>query len=79
MRKDVDANVMLSGWTTMFRGLPERIEKDEVALTQLSMKATVIATPGKKKNSVWLGIPTGEHRYWRRSTLCVYRPDRIPG
>jgi actin-related protein len=54
IRKDLYANIVLSGGTTMFRGLPERIEKEVVALAQPSMKVKVIATPGRK-NSVWLG------------------------
>lgn len=54
MRKDLYGNIVLAGGTTMFHGLPERIEKEVVALAQPTMKAKVIATPGRK-NSVWLG------------------------
>ncbi|OHT17602.1 actin [Tritrichomonas foetus] len=54
MRKELYANIILAGGTTMFHGLPERIEKEVVALAQPSMKVKVIATPGRK-NSVWLG------------------------
>jgi actin-related protein len=54
IRKDLYATIVLAGGTTMFRGLPERIEKEVVALAQPSMKVKVIATPGRK-NSVWFG------------------------
>lgn len=54
MRKELYSNIILSGGTTMFHGLPERIEKEVVALAQPSMKVKVIAIPGRK-NSVWFG------------------------
>lgn len=54
VRKELYANIVLTGGTTMFQGLPERIEKEVVALAQPSMKVKVIATPGRK-NSVWFG------------------------
>jgi actin-related protein len=54
IRKDLYASIVLTGGTTMFKGLPERIEKEVVALAQPSMKVKVIATPGRKY-FVWLG------------------------
>ena len=54
VRRELYSNIILTGGTTMFRGLPERIEKEVVALAQPSMKVKVIATPGRR-NSVWLG------------------------
>jgi actin-related protein len=54
IRKDLYANIVLTGGTTMFKGLPERIVKDVVALAHPLMKAKAIATPGRK-SSLWLG------------------------
>ncbi|KAK8883780.1 hypothetical protein M9Y10_042879 [Tritrichomonas musculus] len=54
VRKELYNNIVLTGGTTMFQGLPERIEKEVVALAQPSMKVRVIATPGRR-NSVWFG------------------------
>ena len=38
----------------MFRGLPERIQKEIVSLAPPSEKVNVIATAGRR-NAVWLG------------------------
>jgi actin-related protein len=50
---EVYANIMLSGDTTMFQGLPERIEKEIVRLTPTTMKIKVIAPP-ERKYAVWI-------------------------
>jgi actin-related protein len=54
IKKDLYSSIVLTGGTTMFRGLPERIEKEVIALAQPLMKVRVIAIPGRR-NSVWLG------------------------
>lgn len=48
------ANIVLAGGTTMFHGLPERLEKEIVAQAQPALKVHVIATPSRK-NAVWIG------------------------
>lgn len=48
------SNIVLAGGSTMFRGLPERIQKEIVSLAPPSEKVNVIATAGRR-NAVWLG------------------------
>ena len=45
---------MLSGGTTCFPGLPERMAKELIALAPSSMKIKIIAPP-ERKCSVWIG------------------------
>ena len=54
IRKDLYANVVLSGGTTMFPGMAERMTKELSALAPSSMKIKVIAPP-ERKYSVWIG------------------------
>lgn len=56
IRKDLYENIILSGGTSMFRGLPERLEKEVKILAPESMKPNVkvIATP-ERKYAVWIG------------------------
>ena len=44
----------LSGGTTMFPGLPERLSKEMTALAPSTMKIKVVAPP-ERKYSVWIG------------------------
>jgi len=54
IRKDLYGNVVLSGGSTMFAGIAERMTKEMVALAPSSMKIKVIAPP-ERKYSVWIG------------------------
>lgn len=54
VRKDPYANIVLSGGTTMFTDLPERIEKEIVRLAPPNMKVKVVA-PSERKYAVWIG------------------------
>ncbi len=54
LRRDLFANVVLSGGTTMFPGLPERVENELRVLAPGSAKVKVIAPP-ERKYSVWIG------------------------
>jgi actin-related protein len=54
IRKDLYKNVVLSGGTTMFPGIEERMTKELVALAPPTMNINVIA-PQDRKYSVWLG------------------------
>jgi actin len=54
VRKDLYANMVMSGGTTMFSGIAERLNKEVVALAPSSMKIKVIAPP-ERKYSVWIG------------------------
>jgi len=54
IRKDLYANVVLSGGTTMFIGVGERMTKELTALAPSTMKIKVVAPP-ERKYSVWIG------------------------
>merc|ERR1711988_637276 len=54
IRKDLYANIVLSGGTTMFAGIGERMTKELTALAPSTMKIKVIAPP-ERKYSVWIG------------------------
>ncbi len=52
--KDLDGNIVLSGGTTIFPGIAERITKEITALAPSMMKIKVVAPP-ERKHSVWIG------------------------
>ena len=54
IRKDLYANIVLSGGTTMFPGIAERMTKEITALAPSTMKIKVVAPP-ERKYSVWIG------------------------
>jgi len=54
VRKDLFANVVLSGGTTMFPGMAERLTKELVAAGPAGLEPRVIAPP-ERKYSVWIG------------------------
>merc|ERR1712054_632408 len=54
IRKDLYANVVLSGGTTMFSGIGERMTKELTQLAPSTMKVKIIAPP-ERKYSVWIG------------------------
>ena len=53
-RKDLYANIILSGGTTMFDGLPERLKADIVKMAPATMNIDVTAM-AERKFSVWIG------------------------
>ncbi|XP_063689599.1 actin-like [Bolinopsis microptera] len=54
IRKDLYANIVLSGGSTMFPSIADRMEKDITALASPTMKIKIIAPP-ERKYSVWIG------------------------
>jgi len=54
IRRDLYANVVLSGGTTMFHGIGERMTKELTALAPSTMKIKVVAPP-ERRYSVWIG------------------------
>ena len=54
IRKDLYGNVVMSGGTTMYKGIPERVQKEVKALAPDSMTIKIIAPP-ERKYSVWIG------------------------
>jgi actin beta/gamma 1 len=54
IRKDLYSNIVLSGGTTMFPGIAERLTKELTNLAPSAMKIKVVAPP-ERKYSVWIG------------------------
>jgi actin beta/gamma 1 len=54
IRKDLYANIVLSGGTTMYPGIADRMTKELNALAPSTMTIKVVAPP-ERKYSVWIG------------------------
>jgi hypothetical protein len=54
IREELYLNIVLSGGTTMFEGIVERMELELTALVPSTMKIKVVALTGRKY-SVWIG------------------------
>ncbi|UYV75751.1 ACTB [Cordylochernes scorpioides] len=54
IRKDLYANTVMSGGTTMYPGIADRMQKEITALAPSTMKIKIIAPP-ERKYSVWIG------------------------
>jgi len=54
IRRDLYANIVMSGGTTMFPGIAERMTKELTSLAPSTMKVKVVAPP-ERKYSVWIG------------------------
>merc|ERR1719463_372891 len=54
IRKDLYANVVLSGGPAMYPGIADRMQKEITALAPSTMKIKIIAPP-ERKFSVWIG------------------------
>ena len=52
--QDLYANTVLSGGTTMYPGIADRMQKEITALAPSTMKIKIIAPP-ERKYSVWIG------------------------
>ncbi|KAJ1548482.1 Actin-1 [Nowakowskiella sp. JEL0078] len=54
IRKELFGNIILSGGTTMYPGMPERLERELVGLAPGTIKVKIVAPP-ERKYSVWIG------------------------
>lgn len=54
IRKDLYGNIVMSGGTTMYSGISDRMQKEITALAPSSMKVKIVAPP-ERKYSVWIG------------------------
>ena len=54
IRKDLYANSVMSGGSTMFPGIADRMQKEITALAPSTIKIKIIAPP-ERKYSVWIG------------------------
>merc|ERR1719378_1677831 len=61
IRKELYSNTVLSGGTTMFTGIAERVKKEMEALAPNSMTIKIVAPP-ERKSSVWRDHYVHRHR-----------------
>ncbi|XP_070580864.1 actin-1-like [Ptychodera flava] len=54
IRRDLYANTVLSGGTSMYPGIADRMQKEMTSLAPGSMKIRIVAPP-ERKYSVWIG------------------------
>ncbi|OIW07373.1 hypothetical protein TanjilG_10208 [Lupinus angustifolius] len=54
LKKELYGNIVLSGGSTMFHGIADRMSKEISSLAPCSMKIKVVAPP-ERKYSVWIG------------------------
>ena len=54
IRRDLYGNIVLSGGTTMYAGIADRMQKEITGLAPSSMKVKIVAPP-ERKYSVWIG------------------------
>merc|ERR1719458_1024546 len=54
IRKDLYANTVMSGGTTMYPGIADRMQKEITALAPSTIKIKIIAPP-ERTYSVWIG------------------------
>ena len=54
VRRDLYQNIILSGGTTMYPGIADRMQKEIIGLAPNTMKIKIIAPP-ERKYSVWIG------------------------
>ncbi|OGM48384.1 actin Act1 [Aspergillus bombycis] len=54
VRKDLYGNIVMSGGTTLYPGIADRLHKELVNLSPSSMKIKTVAPP-ERKYSVWIG------------------------
>jgi len=54
IRRDLYSNIVMSGGTTMYPGIADRMKKEVTALAPNSMTVKIVAPP-ERKYSVWIG------------------------
>jgi len=54
IRKDLLRNIVLSGGSTMFPGMKDRLDKEIILLAPSSAPVQIVA-PEERKYSVWIG------------------------
>ncbi|VDD83542.1 unnamed protein product [Mesocestoides corti] len=54
IRKDLYANILISGGTTMFPGIADRMQKEITLLAPSTTEVKIVAPP-ERKYYVWMG------------------------
>jgi len=82
MHKELYANIILSGGTTMYPGFADRFRKEITALAPSTMKVNVVARP-ERKYSVWIGgsilasLSTFQQMWISKQEYLEYGPSII--
>jgi actin beta/gamma 1 len=82
IRKDLYANIILSGGTTMYPGIADRMQKEITALAPSEVKITIHAPP-ERKYSVWIGgsilasLPTFQQMWISRQEYDEFGPSIV--
>jgi len=82
IRKDLYGSIVLSGGTTMFPGIAERLTKAVVSLAPAAVKIRVVA-PEERKYSVWIGgsilssLSTFQQMWITKAEYDAYGPSIV--
>eukprot|EP01084_Bolivina_argentea_P206633 352726_1 len=82
IRKDLYENILLTGGSTMFKGMSERLRKEINLLAPDSMKVNVIA-PVERKYTIWEGgsilasLSTFEEMWIRKQEYEEHGPSIV--
>ena len=82
IRKDLYANIVLSGGSTMFPGIADRMQKEITALAPATKKIKIIDNP-ERKYFVWIGgsilasLPSFEEMWISRQEYEEYGPSIV--
>ncbi|VDI31503.1 Hypothetical predicted protein [Mytilus galloprovincialis] len=60
IRRDLYANTVISGGSTLYPGFADRLQKEIIQLAPPTSKVKVI-TPPERKYSAWIGVPSWRH------------------
>jgi actin-related protein len=73
VRRDLYENMVMSGGTTMYEGIADRLEKEMIALAPAKVKVKINA-PAERKFSVWIGGAILSH-LTTFSTMWITKED----
>jgi actin, other eukaryote len=82
LRKLLHENIVLSGGSTMIRGLQERLHREVAEVAPSTVRVKVVA-PAERKYSVWIGgsilagLPTFQQMWMSKEEYNEYGPGRI--
>jgi len=82
VRKDLYENIVLSGGTTMYPGINDRMAKELKALVPNSMQVTITAPPERKYSvwiggSIWASLSTSEEMWITKEEYDVSGPSIV--
>ena len=58
IRKDLYSNIVMSGGTTMFPQIADRVQKEIKNLAPQSMEIKIVAPPVRHINNLWFEVPS---------------------